>query len=237
MEFLKSGRYDSSLINENMMGPNSMKMLEEILGENGLKPGMRVLDLGCGRGLTSIFLAREYGVQVFAVDLWITATDNYRRFREQGLDERIIPLHANALDLPFADEYFDALISIDSYHYFGRDEAYFDSRLAGMLKKDALIAIGVPGFRHEVKENIPEEMKPYWFDEVIETIHSAEWWRKVFSASEHFDLKEIREMECFEEAWHDWLATDNEYAVSDRPMMAADGGRYMNLLSIVGKKK
>jgi len=34
-----------------------------------LKPGMRVLDMGCGAGFTSIILAKECGVTVFANDL------------------------------------------------------------------------------------------------------------------------------------------------------------------------
>jgi cyclopropane fatty-acyl-phospholipid synthase-like methyltransferase len=34
-----------------------------------LQPGMRVLDLGCGRALSSIFLHREFGLQVWAADL------------------------------------------------------------------------------------------------------------------------------------------------------------------------
>ena len=36
---------------------------------------MKILDLGCGKGLTSIFLAKEFGVQVYATDLWITAAE------------------------------------------------------------------------------------------------------------------------------------------------------------------
>jgi len=100
-----------------MMGPNAMKILEELTELPGmleLKPGMRVLDLGCGRGLTSIFLAKEFGVQVFATDLWITASENFARFKEAGMDQRIIPIHADAADLPYAEEYFDAIISIDA---------------------------------------------------------------------------------------------------------------------------
>jgi cyclopropane fatty-acyl-phospholipid synthase-like methyltransferase len=31
-----------------------------------LRPGMRVLDLGCGRAMSSVFLRREFGVQVWA---------------------------------------------------------------------------------------------------------------------------------------------------------------------------
>jgi cyclopropane fatty-acyl-phospholipid synthase-like methyltransferase len=52
-----------------MMGPNSMKIIEELSESLKLEKGMRVLDLGCGKGLTSIFLAKEYDVTVFATDL------------------------------------------------------------------------------------------------------------------------------------------------------------------------
>ena len=64
-----------------------------------LTSDMKILDLGCGKGLTSIFLAKEFGVQVYATDLWITAAENFERFKKLGLEDRIIPIHANALDL------------------------------------------------------------------------------------------------------------------------------------------
>jgi len=74
--FIKSNKYDTDFVKENMMGPNSMKIIEELSESLELEKGMRVLDLGCGRGLTSIFLAKEYDVTVFATDFWISATDN-----------------------------------------------------------------------------------------------------------------------------------------------------------------
>lgn len=105
MMFIKSNHYDTDFVKENMMGPNSMKIIEELSKSLTLKKGMRVLDLGCGNGLTSIFLAKEYGVTVFATDLWISATDNYRRFKAMGLEDKIIPIHAEAHDLPFAQDF------------------------------------------------------------------------------------------------------------------------------------
>ncbi|WP_296361510.1 hypothetical protein [Virgibacillus sp.] len=54
MKYIKSAKYDKALVNENMTGPNSMKILEELMQDVPLKSGMRVLDLGCGNGLTSI---------------------------------------------------------------------------------------------------------------------------------------------------------------------------------------
>ena len=125
MDFFRTEKYDKDFLKPNMMGPNSMMILEELLEKVPLKPGMRVLDLGCGNGLTSVFLAKEYGVQVFALDLWISATDNYRRFREAGVEQAVIPIHADALDMPFADEFFDAVISVDAYHYVGNNDTFF----------------------------------------------------------------------------------------------------------------
>jgi cyclopropane fatty-acyl-phospholipid synthase-like methyltransferase len=75
MQYPKTAKYDKQFVNDNLMGPNALKMVEELTLNLNLLPGMRVLDLGCGKGLTSIFLAKEFGVQVFATDLWITARE------------------------------------------------------------------------------------------------------------------------------------------------------------------
>ena len=66
MKFVKSNKYDKDFVKENMMGPNSMKILEEMTAGIEFHEGMCVLDLGCGRGLTSIFMAKELGVTVYA---------------------------------------------------------------------------------------------------------------------------------------------------------------------------
>ena len=88
-EFPRSASYDPDWVLENMMGPNALWLTESLAGCMSLNPTMRVLDLGCGRGLSSIFLAREYGVQVWAVDLWIDASDNYARICAAGLEDRV----------------------------------------------------------------------------------------------------------------------------------------------------
>src|SRR4026209_329080 len=75
-----------------------MKALE--LGGEGaaalaLRPVMKVVDLGCGRASTSIFLRREFGVQVWATDLWISASENIQRIRDAEVEEGVFPLHAD----------------------------------------------------------------------------------------------------------------------------------------------
>ena len=48
---------------------NALWMAEWLVEALELRPGMRVLDLGCGRAVSSVFLRREFGVQVWATDL------------------------------------------------------------------------------------------------------------------------------------------------------------------------
>ncbi len=62
-----------------MMGPNPLWLVEALLSAMHPKPDMRVLDLGCGKAISSIFLARELDVQVWVADLWIALADNLTR--------------------------------------------------------------------------------------------------------------------------------------------------------------
>src|SRR5271165_7107737 len=68
--FPRSSKYDGRWILDNMMGPHVLWLAECLSEVIELKPGMRVLDLGCGKAISSIFLAKEFGVQVVAADLW-----------------------------------------------------------------------------------------------------------------------------------------------------------------------
>ncbi|MFA7658325.1 MAG: methyltransferase domain-containing protein [Candidatus Gastranaerophilaceae bacterium] len=243
MEFIKSNKYDKKFIEENLMGPNSMKMLEELLQSVKLEKDMRVLDLGCGRGLTSILLAKEFGVQVFATDLWISASQNYKTFKSMGLENQIIPIHADAIDLPYANEYFDAIVSIDSYHYSGTEPEFMDTKIAPLVKKDGTIAIAFPGVKKELNGVLPDEMMLSWEkvkDEIFKTFHSIPWWKELLSKSNEITIESIQEMQCFEECWNDWLACDNEYveySANDRLSMEAGAGKYMNLIAIIAKRK
>src|SRR5437773_1047842 len=57
-------------------GANALWLTEWFTSVVDLRPGMRVLDLGCGRAMSSIFLRREFGIEVWATDLWFSASEN-----------------------------------------------------------------------------------------------------------------------------------------------------------------
>ena len=119
MKYQKSEKYNTPELMAKIMGPNPIKLEEELMQDTKISNGAVVCDLGSGQGLTSVFLAKEYGYIVYASDLWSEPEDNRRFFREMGIDDKqIIPVKADANDLPFEKEFFDAVVSTDSYNYF-----------------------------------------------------------------------------------------------------------------------
>ena len=238
MNYIKSKKYQTPDLMQKIMGPNPLKLEEELLMGHKIKEGAVVCDLGSGQGLTSVFLAKEYGFKVYAADLWSEPEANQKFFSEMGLTkEEIIAVKADATDLPFEKDFFDAVVSTDSYNYFGRDPGYLDDKLLPFVKSGGYIYITVPGMKKDCHDNLPKELLLSWTPEQLDYIHDIDYWTKIVSASQDAEVISIKEMESNEECWNDWLMQENEYAVGDRKAMNAGGGKYLNFIAIVLKKK
>jgi cyclopropane fatty-acyl-phospholipid synthase-like methyltransferase len=139
--FLRASRYNPEWVLANASGgANSLWLTEWLAEAMELHAGMRVLDLGCGRACSSIFLRREFGVQVWATDLWFSAAENIQRIRDAGVEDGVFPIHADARSLPFAPAFFDAIVGIDSFYYYGTDDLYLNY-LAQFVKPGGQIGI------------------------------------------------------------------------------------------------
>jgi SAM-dependent methyltransferase len=178
-DYPRSSAYDPAWAYRNSMGPNALWLVDALTQVLPLEPGMRVLDLGCGTAITSIFLAREHDVQVVAADLWIEPSLNLPRIEEAGVSDRVLPVEAEAHALPFARSYFDALVSIDSYHYYGTDVRYL-SYAAQFVKPGGVIGVMVPGNAIDPDDQPDAEVEsaPYGAD--FSTFRSADWWGRHF---------------------------------------------------------
>ncbi|AXU63421.1 SAM-dependent methyltransferase [Clostridioides difficile] len=235
MIFTKSNKYDKDFLMENMMGPNCIKILEELTSKIKLEKGMRILDLGCGKGISSIFLAKEFDATVFATDLWIEPTENYKRFKEFKLDDKIFPIQAEAHELPYAEGFFDAVISVDSYHYFGNKEGFLDNHISPLVKEGGILAMAMPGLKEDFVDCIPDELIPFWQDNM--NFHSITWWNKLWSESESVIVEKCEALNCHDEAWKDWINCDNSYAINDKKMMEVENGKYFNTISLIARTK
>ena len=234
MKYIRSQTYNIPELQAKIMGPNPVKLEEELLLHCKIPQNSIVCDLGSGQGLTSLFLVKEYGFTVYATDLWSDPEDNRKFFCKMGLsDEQIIPVKADATALPFEEEFFDAIISMDSYNYFGRDPKFLDDKLLPYLKYGGYIYIAIPGMKKDCHNNLPPELLLSWTPDQLDYMHDIMYWENIIRHCKGARVISIHEMESNEEVWNDWLKQENEYAISDRKAMEAGGGKYLNFISIV----
>lgn len=238
MNYPLSEKYSAPELMAKIMGPNPLKLAEELLTGHHITAGGTVCDLGSGQGLTSVFLAKEYSFTVVAADLWSDPEENQSFFRSLGLtNAQVIPVKADATALIFERECFDAIVSTDSYNYFGRDPDYLDQKLLPFVKRGGYIYIAIPGMKQDLHEDLPPELLLSWTPEQLDYLHDANYWLDLVSQSRDAEVLEVCPMESNDEVWADWLRQENEYAIGDRRSMEAGGGKYLNFIKIVLRKK
>ena len=239
-EFPLSNKYDPQWILANQMGPNALWLTEWLCRDVALHSGMRVLDLGCGRGLSSIFLAKEYGVQVWATDLWISATDNFGRIQEAGVSSSVFPIHADARDLPYAKAFFDAIVCVDAYIYFGTDDLYLDY-LHTFVKPGGQIGIVVPGFMQALDGPLPAHLLPFWAQECW-SWHTLAWWERHWERTGLVVIEAAETMPDGHDVWLQWkrarlaAGDDGESLETDVKVLEADRGDFMGFIKVVARR-
>ena len=223
MNFPKANSFSQSIMRSRSMGPNPLKLCEELLELSNIPEGSVVLDLGSGAGLTSALMAREFGFIVYAADLWSDPSDNMRFFEA---------LKADATALPFATDFFDAVVSVDSYNYFGRDSEYLGTSLLPLVKRGGELLFAIPGMVRDCHDDLPACLLKSWTPEQLEYMHDMDWWRANIEQADGADILDMREMTCTCDAWADWIECDNEYATGDRAAVEADALDYLNTIAV-----
>ncbi len=223
-DYPRSNGYDAEWLLNADMGPHPLWLLEDLAKDLDLRPGMRVLDLGSGKGATSVFLAKEYGVQVWAADLWIDPTEAAANIA-----------HA----LPFAHGFFDAIVCIDAYEYFGTADGYL-AYLVDFLKPGGQLGVATPAMRKEIRElgYIPDHIKKRVGWEAL-AWHTADWWRFQWEITE---LVEVTAARLQDSGWQDWLmwsqARSEHRGTRDGAldMLEADQGEYLTFAMLAAHK-
>ncbi len=238
-QFPRSNKYDPMWIFSNSMGPNPLWLTEFLVQSFDLKPGMRVLDLGCGKGITSVFLAREFGVQVYAVDLWENADGKWKQAKEHGVEHLITPLHADARKLPFAKGFFDAVICVDAYIYFGADDQYLNN-IIQFLCPGGKIGMIVPGYMNDVTNGVPTYLTDFLGDELW-TWQTLSWWKNLWEQTNlvSINISDILQDGCA--LWLRWEEALDSVGKNRHPqeieVFKKDKGEYMGFIRLVATKK
>jgi cyclopropane fatty-acyl-phospholipid synthase-like methyltransferase len=200
-----------------------------------LRPGMRVLDLGCGRAASSIFLRREFDVQVWATDLWFSASENIQRIRDAGVEDGVFPLHADARSLPFAAEFFDAIVCIDAFSYFGTDDLYLNY-LAHFVKAGGPVGIAGAGLMQEIEGPVPDHLREFWSQDFW-CLHSAAWWRQHWERTRLLEITVADTMAGGWQVWLDWQRSAFPDNGAEIRTLEADRGKYLAYVRVVGRRQ
>ena len=144
------------------------KVARAMVEHYGLKPGDRILDVGCGKGfLLYDFTKVVPGLELHGIDISEYAIENSK----QEIKDRLRV--GNATTLPFPDNYFDFVYSITTLHNlhsYDLDKALREIERVG--KKNKYVC--VESYRNEEeKANLL-----YWqvTCEAFNTPEEWEWW-------------------------------------------------------------
>jgi SAM-dependent methyltransferase len=235
--FPRASRYHPDWVLSAVSGGANPLWLTEWLSEAmDLRPGMRVLDLGCGRALSSVFLNREFGVQVRAVDLWFDPEENAERLRDARVEGDVFPSRADARALPFEEGFFDAIVSIDSFMYFGTDDLYLNY-LARFVKPGGQIGIALAGFMKEIDEPVPAHLAEWWAADRPVSLHSPEWWRRHWERTGIVDMSVADALPDGWRFWRDWLSLVAPGNTTEIQMLDTDAGRHIGYVRAVARRR
>jgi SAM-dependent methyltransferase len=231
--FPKASAYDPFWLLENAFAANPLWLAEWVFGDLNLTKGMKVLDLGCGLAKSSVFLAREYGVRVWCVDLWSDVETIAQTIVDARSSESVIPVNADVKELPFEFESFDAILAFDSMQYFGTD-CLFLPYIAQFLKPGGILGFASAGLVNEVRRVVPEHLEKVWTPDYW-CLRTEEWWVEHWERTGIVDVFSSETMEGGWKLWHRW-ADAGDCPAWYLDALSKDAGRHLGYIKVVAKK-
>lgn len=115
-----------------------VQLIEHLARAAGISWQARILDIGCGYGGSSIYLAREYGAQTTGITISPVQVQMAREAAAKaGVRSHFLLMDAEAMNFP---EPFDVLWSVESISHYQDHENFFASA-ARLLKRGGAMAI------------------------------------------------------------------------------------------------
>lgn len=206
-----------------MMAPGGMLLARMMARHLAISPRARVLDIGCGRGQTSVMLASEFGASVVSVDLWTSSHERQLLAQAAGVSDRVIALQGDMTrGLSSSMAAFDAIFVMQAFHSFGARRGMLEY-LAKLLKPGGRIVIGQTCFRKE-PDAIPDLLQDAdgWNTEYAR-YHSPDWWRTLFQRVGQFAVEHCEEILDGDIFWEDHAIYCGDRASWSENFMARHG--------------
>jgi len=162
-----------------MLHPGGIALTKRTAELANLKPGLKLLDVSCGRGTQSIFYAQEYGVEVTGLDLSEemiqTAIENAKN---ATIDNLVSCKLGDSQDLPFDDNSFDVVVNECAVGIPDDSQKVLDE-MVRVAKPGGVIVIHESTWRKKLSDAEKEEISerygttPLEYDEWISMLQKA----------------------------------------------------------------
>ena len=208
LDYPELERYSRDDIYRDFFGGGGLYLVVRMLRTMSLQSGQVVLDLGCGKGESSILMAQHFGVQVKALDLWTSAEYLEQKFAERGVSNHTAAIQMDATQpLPYAENEFDAIFCMNSFSFYGANPGFL-THLLKHLKPGGCLCIGSevlsieftpeqllhPPYVYAFNLPPPNEQVNVFEGDFIKQ-HSPGWWRDFFQASGLVDVETCYELD------------------------------------------
>ena len=182
-----SNRYSKEWVNKYSLREHELHNLESLCEILDFRPGMKVLDIGCEKAVSAIYLAREFNIKVWAIDSKVSSSDNFKRVKEMGCEENVFPMKLDERNLPFPKEYFDLIISVNSFMKYNTD-FNFSNYISNFLKPGGLIGI-VEICSKTDKISVQNKNEMNTIEDNFDFVHSLDWWFNLWNSNENVKVK------------------------------------------------
>lgn len=116
-----------TIFGRNFISTGGQRSAKEFLGRLGLKPGMRILDIGCGIGGHAFQMVKDYAVRVDGIDISRNMIAIAReRCKEADMESQVRLIHGDIFETQF-DATFDVIHSRDAFLHIHENTACFRS--------------------------------------------------------------------------------------------------------------
>ena len=187
------------------MAPGGLYLAARMTRAGNLHAGDLVLDIACGKGDSSLFLAEHFGATVICFDLWTPASFLSKKFAKRGLGSQVLPFELDTTKpLPFAEDSFDTMFCMQALQSFGSEPDVLH-RLLKYLKPGGRLLVGGSCFNQEPGEGgLPDlYARTDGWDAEYATYHSPQWWSDRFVETGMVDVILCTELEDGLVMWED----------------------------------
>jgi hypothetical protein len=137
--------------------------------------------------------------------------------------------------LPFAGDFFDAIVCLDAFPYFGTDGLYLNY-LAHFVKVGGQIGIAGAGLVRELEGSVPDHLRQFWTQDFW-AFHSVDWWRRHWQRTGIVDVEVADTMPDGWLLWLEWQRAVSPDNTTEIKTLEADAGRYLCYVRMVGRRR